>query len=204
VADGVALMQPAASLIIKSPAFNRSFLNQRRSTMFIRTRLLHLVFVLATVSQTFAGNISKTFEFGADTPQRRSHLRTFDVPCKLEIAAVVKFQRSGPVNANNDIPIIIEVHEPDMTAGQENPVYYEESAMAKLTEQTIVVRVPGKNRGCSLPWRVRVRYANEGTVPYRMFGSIRLDFGGRVRNINFENVGIAARGRSVQSETECL
>jgi hypothetical protein len=35
-----------------------------------------------------------------------------------------------------------------------------------------------------------------------VFGSIRLDFDDRVRNINFENVGIAAKGRSVQSETD--
>jgi len=170
--------------------------------MKIRIRLSLLALLVGTASQTFAGNISKTFEFGPRTPQPRSHVRTFDPPCHLEIAAVVKFQRQGPVNASNDIPIVIEVHEPDITAGQENPVYYEESAMAKLTEQTVVVRVLGKPRGCSLPWRVRVRYANEGTSPSRVFGSIRLDFDDRSRNMNFKEVGIVAKGRSTQSETQ--
>jgi hypothetical protein len=195
-------MKHADSLIVKSPAFTRSPVNQRRYTMKIRIRLFHLALFVATVSPAFAGNIFKTSEFGAGTRQPRSHLRTFDIPCQLGIAAMVKFQRLGPVNANNDVPIIIEVHEPDMTAGQENPVYYEESAMAKLTEQTIIVRVPGKKRGCSLPWGVRVRYANEDTAPSRVFGSIRLDFNGGERNIDFKSVGIVGKGRSTQSETQ--
>ncbi len=171
-----------------------------KSTM----RWFALALIVGTVDTASADNISKTFEFGAGTPQPRSHVRTFDIPCNREIAAVVKFQRLGSVNANNDIPIIIEVHEPDLVAGQENSVYYEESAMAKLTEQTVIVRVPGKSRGCSLPWRVRVRYAGEGAAPSRVFGSIRIDFDGSQRNVNFETVGIAGKGRVKQSNTDAF
>jgi hypothetical protein len=169
---------------------------------FVRGLGVLAVFAFGTVSMAFADNISKTFEFGAGTPQPRSHVRTFNIPCQLGVAAVVKFQRLGPVNATNDIPIIIELHEPDMTAGQENSVYYEESAMAQLTEQTKILRIPGKDRGCSLPWRVRVRHANEGNAPSRVFGTIRLDFDGRARNSVFEDVGIVAKGRSRQVKSD--
>ncbi len=172
--------------------------------MKITIRFFILALVVGTVGTALADNISKTFEFGPGTPQPRSHLRTFNIPCHSGIAAVVKFQRLGLVNASNDIPIIIELHEPDMVAGQENSVYYEESAMAKKTEQTITLRIPGKDRGCSLPWRVRIRYAGEGTVPARIFGSIRLDFDGRVSNIKFEEVGIVGLGRSKQSKTDAF
>jgi hypothetical protein len=163
--------------------------------------LVSLALVMATVHPAFGANISKSFELGPGTAQPRSHLRTFEIPSNLAIAAVVKIQREGPVNATNDIPIIIEVHEPDLVAGQENPTYYEESAMAKLTEQTIIVRVPGKARGCSLPWRVRVRCANAGTPSSRVFGSIRLDFDAGVQTVDFKDVGIVSKGRTIQTET---
>lgn len=146
-----------------------------------------MLFAFATAGTAFADNISKTFEFGAGTPQPRSHVRTFSVPCGTEggVAAVVKFQRVGPVGASN-IPIIIEFREPDTAPDQEGPVVETKTATAKTTEQTIILSSQSNNRGCSLPWRVRVRYADEGTAPFRTFGSIRLDFDGRLRKISVQ------------------
>ncbi len=159
--------------------------------MKITMRLFILALIVVTVSPAFAGNISKTFEFGPGTPQTRSHVRTFNIPCGTVggVAAVVKFKRLGPAGASNDIPIIIEFREPDTAPGEEGPVVETRTATAKTTEQSITLRSGRNNRGCALPWRVRVRYANEGEAPSPTFGSIRLDFDGRVRNIDAEYVG---------------
>ena len=158
-------------------------------TNFVRVLGVMALCTLATVGTAFAGTISKTFEFGAGTPQPRSHVRTFPIPCGTPggVAATVKFKRLGPAGASNDIPIIIEFREPDTAPNQEGPVVETKTATAKTTEQTIILRSGRNNRGCTLPWRVRVRYANEGAAPSRTFGSIRLDFDGRLRNIDIES-----------------
>lgn len=157
------------------------------------------LFAFATVGTAFAENISKTFEFGAGTPQPRSHVRTFNIPCGTPggVAAVVKFQRLGPDGPSNDIPIIIELREPDTAANQEGPIVETKTAIAKKTEQTVILRSQASNRGCSLPWRIRVRYANEGTAPVQTFSSIRLDFDGRLRNIDAEFGGCLKKAESV-------
>lgn len=141
--------------------------------------------MFAIVGIVFASSISKTFEFGEGMPQSRSIVRTFPVPCgTLGVAAVVKFQRLGPDGANNDVPITIELREPDTAADQEGPIVVTKHASAKKTEQTVTLASGRSNRGCSLPWRVRVRHDNEGAAPFRTFGSIRLDFDGRLRSIS--------------------
>lgn len=148
-----------------------------------------VLIAFAAVGTAFADNISKTFEFGEGTPQSRSHVRTFNIPCGTEggVAAVVKFQRLGPDAASNNIPIIIELREPDTAADQEGPIVETKTADAKKTEQTVILRSQSSNRGCSLPWRVRVKYANEGTAPVQAFGTIRLDFDGRARTIEMSD-----------------
>ncbi len=151
------------------------------------------------VNPAFADNISKPFEFGAGTPQPRSHVRTFPTPCSTAggIAAVVKFKRLGPAGASNDIPIIIELREPDTAPDQEGPVVETKTATAKKNEQTIILRSQSSNRGCSLPWRVRVRYANEGTPSSQVFGTIRLDYDGGIRDyIEAEFIGDLEKGES--------
>lgn len=147
-----------------------------------------MLFAFATAGTAFADNISKTFEFGAGLAQTRSNVRTFNLPCGTEggVAAVVKFQRLGPVGASNNIPIIIELREPDTAPDQEGPIVETKTATAKTTEQTIILSSQSNNRGCSLPWRVRVKYADEGTAPFRTFGSIRLDFDGRLKKISVQ------------------
>lgn len=144
----------------------------------------------AAVGTAFADNISKTFEFGPGTQYPRSNVRTFNIPCGTPggVAAVVKFQRLGPDGAGIDIPIVIEFREPDTAANQEGPIVETKTATARKTEQTVILRSQSSNRGCSLPWRVRVRYANEGTAPVQTFGSIRLDFDGRERWIDGDNL----------------
>ena len=144
------------------------------------------------VNTVFADNISKTFEFGPGTSQSRSHVRTFNIPCGTEggIAAVVKFIRLGADGDGNNIPIVIELREPDTAAEQEGPIADTKTANAIKTEQTVTLRSPSSTRGCSLPWRVRVRYSNEGPAPAKVYGTARLDFDGRVRNILSEGVGV--------------
>lgn len=141
-----------------------------------------------TVGTAFADNISKTFEFGAGLPQLHSSLRSFNIPCSTPggIAAVVKFQRIGPDGANYNIPIIIELREPDTAVGQEGPLVETKTANATKTEQTVSLFSPSSTRGCSLPWRVRVKYASDGTAPFAVSGTIRLDFDGRRQVIHMD------------------
>lgn len=164
-----------------------------------------VLIAFATAGTAFAESITKAFEFGPGLAQSRSHVRTFPIPCGTVggIAAVVKFQRLGPDGASNNIPIIIELREPDTAVGQEGPLVETKTADAKRTEQTVILRSQSSNRGCNLAWRVRVRYANEGTAPVQAFGSIRLDFDGRLRDINVSTseLGIDRALRKGNSET---
>jgi hypothetical protein len=131
---------------------------------------------------TSAGNISKTFEFGPGTSQSRSHVRTFPIPCHLEVAAVVKFRRDGSASAA-DVRVLVELRRPDVGPDQEGEVISNQIVTAKPDEQTIILRAPKQNRGCSLPWRVRVQHANDGAAPVRVYGTIRLDFDDRLREV---------------------
>lgn len=144
------------------------------------------LFAFGLVGTAVASTIHKTFEFGPGTQNPSSNVRTFPVPCGRQVAAVVKFQRLGPAGASNDIPILIELREPDTAPNQEGPISETRSAIAKTTEQEvrgILSFSGGSSRGCSLPWRVRVRYANPGTPPFAVTGTSRLDYDGSAINI---------------------
>lgn len=155
-------------------------------TIFVVTALL----TIATAGMALADNVTKTFEFGEGLAQTRSSLRTFPISCNKAVVAVVKFQRLGSAGGGNDIPIIIELREPDTAPDQEGSIVQTESGMAKLAEQTITFATAnGRPRGCSLPWRVRVKHANDGTAPSRVFGTIRLDFGDRFPGVEIDSVG---------------
>jgi len=140
--------------------------------------------VFATVGAASPDNISKTFEFGAGTAYPRSATRAFSIPCGTVggVAAVVNFQRLGRAEPSDDVPIRIEFREPDTEPGHEGPIMIK-TATAKTTGQTITLNRPENKRGCNLPWYVTVRYANEDTAPFRIFGSIRLNWDGRVRGV---------------------
>lgn len=185
---------------------NKNKISTRLAIFICQMFAVALLFAFAAVGTVFADNsITKTFEFGVGTAQTRSHFRTFPIPCGTlgGIAAVVKFQRLGPDAASNNIPIIIELREPDTAAEQEGPIADTKTANAKKTEQSVTLRSQSSNRGCSLPWRVRVKYANDGTAPVQVFGTIRLDFDGRLREINvsMSEFGIDRDLRKGESET---
>ena len=139
----------------------------------------------ATVGTAFAGTITKTFEFGPGKEYTRSNVRTFPVLCRKAEAVTVKFQILGATSASNLVPITIELREPDTAPGQEGPLVVAKNATAVITEQTVTLSgAAGINRGCSLPWRVRVEHANAGAAPFVTFGSIKVDFDSAVRNIH--------------------
>ncbi|MEK6570961.1 MAG: hypothetical protein AABZ61_06295, partial [Bacteroidota bacterium] len=167
-------------------------------TNFVRVLGVMALLAFATVSTAFADNISKTFAFGVGTENPRSSVTTFSIPCGTPggVIAVVKFQRLafgrrlGRDDPSNDTPIIIELREPDTAPGREGPLVVAKTATAKATEQTITLPRRESNRGCTLPWRVRVRYADEGTAPFRIYGSIRLNYwDGRVRDVDVSGEG---------------
>lgn len=141
----------------------------------------------AAAGTAFADSITKTFEFGAGSALLRSVFKTFPVPCRKAVTVTVKFRRLGTAGLNNDIPILIELREPNTAPDQEGPVVGEiRSATSRTSEQTVTLSGPaGINRGCSLPWRVRVRHALDATAPFVTTGSIKVDFDSAARNINF-------------------
>ncbi len=150
-----------------------------------------VIFILASSSTNFAANISKTFEFGPGTGLSISVFRTFSVPCNRQVAAVVKFKRLGPAGSTNDIPITIELREPDTASNQEGPLVKAENVNATTTEQTKTILSPGigSPRGCDLPWRVRVK-ANGVTPQFAVTGTIRMDFDLSTQNISIPFTGV--------------
>lgn len=137
-------------------------------------------------------NITKSFEIGPGTPNGNSTSRTFDIPSKLEVAAVVKYRRLG--SGKEGIPIAIELHEPDVSPGVEGPIVETKQVEASPIEQSVTIRSVGSNRGCSKPWRVRVRYAGTGTAPaFAVFGTARLDWDGTTKTISAETPGLVIR-----------
>ena len=148
------------------------------------TRVAVLVSTVLTIVITGkAESITKTFEFGLGTQNAHSAMRSFSVPCGLSITATMKFQRSGADNADSDIPIKIDLHEPDTALGVEGPIVRTESAFVTRTQQTKTITSSAKGRGCSLPWRVRLRYANEGPAPLATTGSITVTYNDALKTI---------------------
>lgn len=153
----------------------------------------------AAAGTTFAGTITKSFEFGPGTPYTRSNVRTFPVPCRKPVTVTVKFQTLGTAGASNLVPITIELREPDTAPDQEGPLVQAKNITARTLEQIVTFSGQFRNRGCSLPWRVRVSHANEGAAPFLTTGSIKLDFNDEVRNLSFtgsEHDGFMSAGSS--------
>jgi hypothetical protein len=150
------------------------------------------LFALGFVCTASASNISKTFELGPGTQNSRSVYRTYGAPCGRQVAAVVKYKRLGPAGASNDIPLVIELREPETAGGAEGAIVETRSVKAQTTEQTaptIFSAAGGSSRGCSQPWRIRVRYALDGTPPFAVSGTARLDYDGRDETITAGTLG---------------
>jgi hypothetical protein len=130
-----------------------------------------------------AESITKSFEFGSGTQNAHSAMRTFALPCGRSVTAVVRFQRAGPDNADSDIPAKIDLREPDIAEGIEGPVVRTESVFVNRTAQTKTLVGSARDRGCSRPWRVRIRYANDGQAPFAVTGSIAVTFSDSANNI---------------------
>lgn len=137
-------------------------------------------------TSTFAKSITKSFEIGAGTAHSHSHYRTFAVPCGLDVTASVKYLRKGDAGASNDVPIIIELRQPGETDSEDGPVAEQEQVTATRNQQTAALGGQESNRGCSLPWRVRVKYANAGEAPFAVYGDITVTFNDASKSISVE------------------
>ncbi len=152
------------------------------------------VYVATVVPAAHAASVSRAFEFGPGTPNATSNVRTFPVPCGLEVAAVVKFRKLG--SGKVDIPIEIELREPDTAPGVEGPVVETRFARASTVEQTEILRSLASNRGCAKPWRVRVKFKGTGPVPAAVFGTARLDYDGRTTSLATQTPGFIGKRKS--------
>lgn len=150
-----------------------------------------VLFTIATVSQAFAENITKSFEFGPGLAYKKSVVRTFPIPCGLQIAAVVKFRRLS--GGNDNVPIAIELREPDASPGVEGPIVDTRNEQALTTEQSVTINSIPSNRGCAQPWRVRVRYTGTGEAPVAVFGTAKIDFDGRSKSISTQTPGFIGK-----------
>ena len=137
-------------------------------------------------------NITKSFEFGPGTPNPVSNQRGFEIPSGLEVAATVKYRRLG--SGKEGIPIAIELREPDTSPGVEGPIVKTELRNAYTTESSVTIRSLASNRGCTRPWRVRVRYDGTGSPSNAVFGTARLDWDGTTRTISAETPGYVFKG----------
>jgi hypothetical protein len=174
---------------------------ERRSSMSRSPSIYSSIalFAFGFVYTASASNISKTFELGPGTQSSRSVSRTYPVPCGRQVAAVVKYKRLGTAGASNDIPLIIELREPDTASGVEGAIVDTRSVKAQTVEQTaptIFSAAGGSSRGCSRPWRIRVRYALDGTPPFAVSGTARTDYDGRDEEIVTDRIGVLYKGTS--------
>ena len=154
-----------------------------------------LLFALASLGTSFASNISKTFEFGPGKPYASSIVKTFSIPCGLQVAAVVKYTRFP--SGVPQVPITVEFREPDISSSQEGPIISTRALSAGSSEETTTIFSPaGSGRGCSFPWRVRVRHTSPGPSPYVVSGTIRLDYNGNAFSIPSSAIGSLLKGAS--------
>lgn len=87
----------------------------------------HAILFLSVTFVTFAGlsgsayasSTTRSFEFGKGTANESSNFRTFIVPCRMTVTAVVKFKRLGDVGASDDVPIVIELRNPPRSSAEE-------------------------------------------------------------------------------------
>ena len=171
----------------------------------LKSCFVTLLIVLGISGTAFAGEIVKSFEFGAGSANSVSNKRTFPVPCHRGIEGLsVTYQRIGDAGAANDVPIIVELRSPGATATEEGPVVDSESLNATLTQKvSLQTRTSGtlvvnpSPRGCSLPWIVRVKPAS-GTSPWVISGTIRLFYfgGGGTENVEGSLISLN-KGNSV-------
>jgi hypothetical protein len=150
----------------------------------------------AALAVTAQAQTTKTFEFGPGTPYSNSNIRTFPVPSGSAVSAVIKYQRLG----SSDISIDVELHEPDTSPGVEGPLVEVRHLTAKATEQTVVITGLASARGCSLPWRVRVKHTGAAAMPAAVFGSARLDYDNRQKTISAETAGFIGKGASKEAK----
>ena len=156
------------------------------------------MFVVTIAATANAQSISKSFEFGPGLQYGRSVVRAYPVAARLEVSAVIKFQRLGPSGSADDVPIDIELREPDTSAGVEGPIVETIHASASRTEKTVTIGGLPSNRGCPLPWRVRVKFAGTGDSPQVVFGSARIAFDARERSINAQIPGFISKNGSAK------
>jgi hypothetical protein len=155
-----------------------------------------------------AGEISKTFELGPGTQVPRSNHRTFNVPSGLPVTARVTYRRLGDPGPQNDIPIVIELRQPGLNATQDGPIVDQKSLLATRDNATITLNGPASSRGCSNPWRVRVRYAPRPNFQppdpldprFDVIGNIQVTFNDDVKQLDISpfNVNIAKGNRVVK------
>jgi hypothetical protein len=113
-----------------------------------------------------AASFEKEFSVGPGGAFSVSHARFFAAPAGVGVTAKVTFQREG----NTDIPITIEIENPD------GAVVASRNDTASLTAKTATLNASGSNKGCNPPWKVRVKSPNGQALPAKVFGKITFSF----------------------------
>lgn len=153
----------------------------------VRTLGVLALFAFTMVGTSNAASITKSFEIGEGTGQSQSHFRTFVVPCGLDVTAKVTFSRLGDPGVANDVPIIIELRKPGATAEEDGPIAAQVNNInATRTEQNRTLSGTESNRGCTIPWRVRVKHNGSGAAPNAVKGNITVTFNDAPKSLNVE------------------
>jgi hypothetical protein len=155
---------------------------------FVKLLTLTLISVAGLSSAASAGTITKAFEFGAGTANSVSNKRTFFIPCGLDVSTAVKVSRKGDAGATNDVDIVIELRSPGETADEEGPVAATKQGKATRTAQTFNLSANESQRGCNLPWVVRVK-PESGRADVAIYGDITVTFNDNVKNLSVQDAG---------------
>src|SRR5262249_21657289 len=87
-------------------------------------------------------------------------------PAGVQVSAKVTFIRAG----NTDIPITIEIENPDGT------IVATKNVTASGVQQNTTLNASASNKGCAPPWKVRVKSANGQQPPAKVSGNITFIF----------------------------
>lgn len=117
-------------------------------------------------ASVFAAPQIKTIEVGPGTQNPVSVARFFVVPSRVGAQVLVQLKRTGASGAAFDVPVDIEIRQPGVGNEEDGPIAASKNGvMIGTSNVNLTFNVIGNDNGCKgSPWKVRVRYLNDGNA----------------------------------------
>jgi hypothetical protein len=139
--------------------------NFRRSLAFMLAPALTISmfqFLGVRTPSALAASLTKNFSIESSPSGSVSFL----APAGVRVTAKVIYRRDG----NTDIPITIEIEDPD------GNIAATINEKASGSNQDVTLSASGNAKGCNPPWRVRVKTQNRQAPPAKVSGSVNFSF----------------------------